>query len=60
MTARARQVAHTVTARAGVLVLAGLSGVAVARALQPDGRGAYFVIVTIASITLSVGHLSIE
>jgi O-antigen/teichoic acid export membrane protein len=56
----ARQVAHTVSARAVSLVLGGLSGVVIARALQPEGRGAYYVIVTIAGIALSVGHLSIE
>jgi O-antigen/teichoic acid export membrane protein len=57
---QAGQVAHTVTSRAASLVFAGLSGVVIARGLQPHGRGAYFVIVTIATITLSVGHLSIE
>ncbi len=60
ITTRAGKVAHTVAARAALLMFAGLSGVVIARALQPEGRGAYAVIVTIASITLSVGHLSIE
>ncbi|MCW2919500.1 MAG: Membrane protein involved in the export of O-antigen and teichoic acid-like protein [Actinomycetia bacterium] len=60
MSTSARQVAHTVSARAVSLVLTGLSGVVIARALQPEGRGAYYVIVTIAGIALSVGHLSIE
>lgn len=55
-----RRVAHTVVARATLMVLGGLSGVVIARELQPEGRGAYFVIVTIATITLAVGHLSIE
>jgi O-antigen/teichoic acid export membrane protein len=60
MTSRAGQVVHTVTSRAAVLVFAGLSGVVIARTLRPEGRGAYFVIMTIAAITLSIGHLSIE
>jgi O-antigen/teichoic acid export membrane protein len=60
LTTRAGQVAHTMTARAVLLVLTGLGGVAVSRALQPEGRGIYFVIVTIATTAWSVGHLSIE
>ena len=56
----ARQVAHTVAVRALVMVLGALSGVVIARELQPEGRGAYYVIVTIATTALSIGHLSIE
>jgi O-antigen/teichoic acid export membrane protein len=55
-----RQVAHTVVTRAALMVMGAVSGVVIARELQPTGRGAYYVIVTIATITLSVGHLSIE
>ena len=55
-----RQVAHTVVARAVLMVLGALSGVVIARELQPEGRGAYYVIATIATITISVGHLSVE
>jgi O-antigen/teichoic acid export membrane protein len=55
-----RQVAHTVLVRAVLMVLGALSGVVIARELQPEGRGAYYVIATIAAITISVGHLSIE
>jgi O-antigen/teichoic acid export membrane protein len=55
-----RQVAHTVVVRAALMVMGAVSGVVIARELQPEGRGAYYVIVTIAAITISVGHLSIE
>jgi O-antigen/teichoic acid export membrane protein len=55
-----RQVAHTVVVRAVLMVMGAVSGVVIARELQPDGRGAYYVIATIAAITISVGHLSIE
>ncbi|MFB9839669.1 lipopolysaccharide biosynthesis protein [Actinoallomurus acaciae] len=60
MRAPARQVAHTVALRAVTLVLGAVSGIVIARALQPSGRGAYYVIATIASITISAGHLSVE
>jgi O-antigen/teichoic acid export membrane protein len=55
-----RQVAHTVIVRAVLVLLGAVSGIVIARELQPEGRGAYYVIVTIAAITISVGHLSIE
>lgn len=60
MTGSVRQVAHTVAIRATLMVIAAVSGVVIARELQPAGRGAYYVIVTIGAITISVGHLSIE
>jgi O-antigen/teichoic acid export membrane protein len=55
-----RQVAHTVVVRTILVMLGAVSGIVIARELQPEGRGAYYVIVTIAAITISVGHLSIE
>jgi O-antigen/teichoic acid export membrane protein len=55
-----RQVAHTVVIRACLMVMGAVGGVVIARELQPEGRGAYYVIATIATITISVGHLSIE
>jgi O-antigen/teichoic acid export membrane protein len=42
------------------MILGAVSGVVIARELQPEGRGAYYVIATIAMITISVGHLSVE
>jgi O-antigen/teichoic acid export membrane protein len=55
-----RQVAHTVVVRACLMVMGAAGGVVIARELQPEGRGAYYVIATIAAITISVGHLSVE
>jgi O-antigen/teichoic acid export membrane protein len=60
VTTQVRQVAHTVLVRAVLMILGALSGIVIARELQPQGRGAYYVIATIATITISVGHLSIE
>lgn len=42
------------------MVMGAVGGVVIARALRPEGRGAYYVITTIAAITISAGHLSIE
>jgi O-antigen/teichoic acid export membrane protein len=41
------------------LTLAALTTVLIARTLQPEGRGVYAMIVTTATIALTVGHLSI-
>ena len=41
------------------LVLAAVAGVLISRALNPDGRGVYYVIVTIASTATVLGHLSL-
>lgn len=60
MRTSARQVAHTVVVRAALMAMGAVGGVVIARELRPEGRGAYYVIATIASITVSVGHLSIE
>ncbi|HZE30992.1 MAG TPA: polysaccharide biosynthesis C-terminal domain-containing protein [Actinoallomurus sp.] len=60
MRTQVRQVAHTVVVRACLMVMVAVGGVVVARELQPEGRGAYYVIATIAAITISVGHLSVE
>ncbi|MBG6092239.1 lipopolysaccharide biosynthesis protein [Actinomadura viridis] len=59
MSTSARRVAHTVTTRVVSLLLSGVSGIVITRALQPEGRGAYYVVVTIALIALSIGHLSV-
>ncbi len=46
--------------RAITLVLAFGSSVLIARVLKPEGRGAYFVIMTVAVAAMSLGHLSLE
>ncbi|MBW8702014.1 hypothetical protein MBT84_20605 [Streptomyces sp. MBT84] len=47
-------------ARAGTLVMGILASVVVARALPPEGRGTYYMAVTVATAALSLGHLSVE
>src|SRR5919197_1829512 len=61
MSVRAGQAIHTlVTYAFARLVLGGLTGVVVSRTLGPEGRGDYAVLLTIATIAMSAGHLSIE
>ncbi|MGC9665572.1 lipopolysaccharide biosynthesis protein [Planosporangium sp. 12N6] len=55
-----RQIAGTAATRLACMVLGAVTGVVVARALHPEGRGAFAVVMTLATITLSVGHLSVE
>jgi O-antigen/teichoic acid export membrane protein len=55
-----RQFTHTVATRVVLLVLGGITSVVIARSLQPEGRGTYYVIVTVAATALSLGHLSVE
>jgi O-antigen/teichoic acid export membrane protein len=55
-----RQVAGTVANRIVRLVLGLATSVVIARALNPDGRGSYYVIITVATTTLAMGHLSVE
>jgi O-antigen/teichoic acid export membrane protein len=40
--------------------IAALTGIIIARALGPTGRGEYYVIATVSAIAVSVGHLSVE
>lgn len=37
-----------------------LTGIIIARALGPTGRGQYVVVVTVSSIAVALGHLSVE
>jgi O-antigen/teichoic acid export membrane protein len=60
LTRQRRQIVHTILTRLAAVVLGGATGMVIARALHAQGRGAYGVVVAIASITLSVGHLSVE
>jgi O-antigen/teichoic acid export membrane protein len=60
MRTQVRQVAHTVVVRACLMVMVAVGGIVIARELQPEGRGAYYVIATITAITIAVGHLSVE
>jgi O-antigen/teichoic acid export membrane protein len=60
MSTPARQASQTVMVCAANFALGGLSTVVVTRELGPERRGAYAVLVTIATVTLILGHLSIE
>lgn len=55
-----RAVLGVVSTRVVLLVLGLMVSVIVARALGPAGRGAYAVVVALASTTLALGHLSVE
>jgi O-antigen/teichoic acid export membrane protein len=50
----------TFGARLLTVVLAAVTGVVLARALAPEGRGAYAVVVTTAATAVALGHLSVE
>jgi O-antigen/teichoic acid export membrane protein len=56
----ARQFSNTVLTCAAKFALGALSTVVVTRALGPERRGAYAVLVTIATVALILGHLSME
>ncbi len=57
---RAGRFLGTVATRFAAVALGATSGVVLARALGPDGRGEYAVAVAVASTTASLAHLSIE
>ncbi|MBB2911634.1 O-antigen/teichoic acid export membrane protein [Streptosporangium becharense] len=46
--------------RTARLLLATVTGLLIARILQPEGRGTYAVIATAASMAMVLGHLSVE
>ncbi|MGW5234852.1 lipopolysaccharide biosynthesis protein [Streptomyces nodosus] len=47
-------------ARTGSLGMGVLASVVVARALPPEGRGTYYMAVSVATAALTLGHLSVE
>lgn len=53
------QVRETVAAYGARLALGAVIGIVISRSLHPEGRGAYAVVVLIASIATALGHLSI-
>ncbi|SEK22696.1 lipopolysaccharide biosynthesis protein [Nonomuraea pusilla] len=53
-------VARTVASKVLRLLLAAVTGVLIARSLQPEGRGAYALIANIAFTATIVGHLSLD
>lgn len=57
---RAGRFLGTVATRFAAVGLGAVTGVVLARALGPEGRGEYAVAVAVASTTASLAHLSIE
>ncbi|WP_432862878.1 lipopolysaccharide biosynthesis protein [Microbispora rosea] len=60
MTGPAATVAGVLASRMVRVALGAVTGVLVARTLQPEGRGAYAVITTAAATAVVIGHLSLE
>ncbi|MEU8378781.1 polysaccharide biosynthesis C-terminal domain-containing protein, partial [Streptosporangium sp. NPDC048865] len=58
--ATAVRLAHLLLTRLTLTVAGGLTSVIVARALGPGDRGAYWVVVTVATTAAAVGNLSVE
>ncbi|GAA4559980.1 oligosaccharide flippase family protein [Planotetraspora kaengkrachanensis] len=54
------KVAQTMASRVLRLLLATVTGVLLARTLQPEGRGTYAIIATAAATAIVMGHFSIE
>jgi O-antigen/teichoic acid export membrane protein len=54
------QVLHTFTSRLLAMALGVAAGILVTRFLGAEGRGHYAVIISIATIATSLGHLSVE
>jgi O-antigen/teichoic acid export membrane protein len=53
-------IARAMASRAVRLLLATAASIMIARALQPEGRGVYAVLVATVTMTMVLGHLSIE
>ena len=56
----ARQVLGILGSRAACLVLSVLTSAVIARSLEPEGRGVYYMAVTVATTATMLGHLSGE
>ncbi|MFD9219685.1 lipopolysaccharide biosynthesis protein [Streptomyces sp. NPDC060064] len=56
----ARQVLGMLGSRAACLVLSVFTSAAIARSLEPEGRGIYYMAVTVATTATMLGHLSGE
>jgi O-antigen/teichoic acid export membrane protein len=55
-----RQAGRTLMVRCTVVALSAVTAVVIARTLGPDGRGAYAIVVTLATTALALGHLSVD
>lgn len=54
------KVAGTISTRMFIVLIGGVTSVVVSRQLHPDGRGEYALIVAVATLTMALGHLSVE
>ncbi|OUC97975.1 polysaccharide biosynthesis C-terminal domain-containing protein [Streptosporangium minutum] len=54
------RVAQTIGSQTVRVLLGAVTGVLIARAIQPEGRGIYSVIATTALTAIVLGHLSVE
>ncbi|MEU2429705.1 polysaccharide biosynthesis C-terminal domain-containing protein [Streptomyces sp. NPDC007861] len=60
MTDSRLQFVRMIAARAGALVMGVVASVIIARALPPEGRGTYYMAVTVGTAAMALGHLSVE
>ena len=60
MSVHVRKTAHTMTTAVARIGVGGVTAILVARALGPQGRGAYAVLVTIVTTAVCLGGLSID
>jgi O-antigen/teichoic acid export membrane protein len=54
------QIVRSVATRLSCTALGAVAGMVTARALLPAGRGEFAVVMTLAAVTQSLGHLSVE
>jgi O-antigen/teichoic acid export membrane protein len=54
------QTTRSVAIRLVLVALGGATGIIIARALHPEGRGAYAIVVAIATAAMALGHLSLD
>ena len=57
---KTRRLAQTVATKVTLLLLGATASIVVSHALGPEGRGAYYVVTTIASTAIILGGLSID
>lgn len=60
MSIHTRQTLQTMTISAARIALGGFTSIVIARELGPQGRGAYAVVVTVATTAVVLGNLSID
>jgi O-antigen/teichoic acid export membrane protein len=58
--AQARGAVRALGTRFGLVIVGGATGVVISRALHPEGRGTYALVVAFASAAMAIGHLSLD